>query len=327
MKNFKAIIKYVLSLGLGIGLMWFVYHKQDMSGLLVQLKNTNFFWVGLCFVAALISHISRAYRWNILMKPLGYEPSLFRTFYAVMMGYLANLVFPRAGEVSRCAIISKSDNVPIETAIGTVVAERIIDLLSLIVIVFVTIIIEFDKLSGFLTKMLANKSQTATNHTPLLVFGGLILILVLLVYVFRKHILKNSFVQKIIGFGVGLLKGVISIKDVENKWSFVFHTFLIWLMYFCTVYFLFFAFETTSHLGANVALALFVIGSLGMVAPVPGGVGAFHFLVTQGLILYGLSENIAAEFAALAHAIQMVQIIVIGGVAFFAGIYVLNRKG
>ena len=326
MKNLKGIIKYTLSLGLGIGLMWWVYHKQDMSGMLQQLKETHFFWVGLCFIAAIFSHISRAIRWNMLLKPLGHEPSLFLTFYAVMMGYLANLVFPRAGEVSRCAIISKSKNIPIENVIGTVVAERIIDLLSLLAIVFVTIIIEFEKLSGFITKIMASKDESTNNHSLLFVILTFFIVLTIVIVVFRKKIKSNSIVQKIIKFGLGFAQGVVSVKDVENKWSFIFHTIVIWLMYYCTVYFLFFAFDTTSHLGVNVALALFVIGSMGMVAPVPGGVGAFHFLVTQGLILYGLSENIAAEFAALAHAIQMFQIIIIGGVSFFAGIYIFNKK-
>jgi uncharacterized membrane protein YbhN (UPF0104 family) len=152
-----------------------------------------------------------------------------------------------------------------------------------------------------------------------------IAIIAVVLFLFRKKISEHALIQKIIALGVGLLKGILSVKDVENKWSFAFHTLLIWVMYFCTVYFLFFAFETTSHLGVNVALALFVIGSLGMVAPVPGGVGAFHFLVTQGLILYGLTENVAASFAGLAHAIQMVQIVSIGGITFFIGVYVLGK--
>lgn len=326
MKNFKDILKYVLSLGLGVGLLWWVYHKQDLSNLLTELKHTNFFWVGLCFIAALVSHLSRAYRWNLLLKPLGYKPTLFRTFYAVMMGYLGNMVLPRAGEVSRCAIISKSDKVPFETVIGTVVAERIIDLLSLIVIIFITIIIEFDKLSVFISSMFANKPQVEKDHTLLFVVLGIVILCVILFYFFRNKIKNSALVNKIISLGKGLFEGITSVKNVENKGSFLFHTLLIWAMYFCTVYFLFFAFETTSHLGVNVALALFVIGSLGMVAPVPGGVGAFHFLVTQGLMLYGLSENVAASFAGLAHAIQMLQIVTIGGFAFFAGVYYFNKK-
>jgi hypothetical protein len=326
MKQLKNGIKYSFSLGLGVGLLWWVYHKQDLSTLLVELKNADFFWVGLCFVAALFSHISRAYRWNLLLKPLGYQPSLFRNFYAVMMGYLANLVVTRAGEVSRCAILYKSDNVPIETAIGTVVTERIIDLLCLIVIVLITIVIEFDKLGGFILNLFANKSAAEPNFNTLYMVGVVALFVIVLIYLFREKIRNNAFIQNILSFRIGLMKGISSIKDVENKWSFLFHTVMIWAMYFCTVYFLFFAFKTTAHLGVNVALALFVVGSLGMVAPVPGGVGTFHFMVTQGLILYGLPENMAASFAGLAHAIQVLQIVIIGGTAYFLGVYFLNQK-
>ncbi|MEY3418107.1 MAG: hypothetical protein RL711_978 [Bacteroidota bacterium] len=326
MKHLKNGIKYILSLSVGIGLLWWVYHKQDLSTLLIELKNADFFWVGLCFVAALISHISRAYRWNLLLQPLGHQPSLFRNFYAVMMGYLANLVVTRAGEVSRCAILYKSDQVPIETAIGTVVTERIIDLLCLIVIVFITIIIEFDKLGGFIMGLFAKQSpQTPTHDYSYWVLGGLIS-MAMIGFLLREKIRQNAFIQNILSFRIGLMKGIASIKDVENKWSFVFHTVLIWTMYFCTVYFLFFAFKTTAHLGVNVALALFVVGSLGMVAPVPGGVGAFHFMVTQGLMLYGLPENMAASFAGLAHAIQVLQIVLIGGSAYFSGVYFMNKK-
>src|SRR5690606_23635889 len=159
-KQVKAVLKYTISLTVAGGLFWYVYKDLDITTSIAMLKGANYSWVFLSVFLAVISHFIRAYRWNLILEPVTNKPTLSRTFVAVMVGYLANLVVPRMGEVSRCGVLKKTDGIPMAVSIGTVVAERVIDLISLLIIIFVGFMIEFDRLNEFLSGFVYGKAQS-----------------------------------------------------------------------------------------------------------------------------------------------------------------------
>jgi len=318
----KTVLKYVLSLLLGGGLLWYIYRDQDLNLLLDTLKGANFVWIGVCVFVGLLAHLSRAIRWKMLLEPLNQKPSNLNTFNAVMTGYVGNIVVPRAGEVSRCAYLYKTDNVPIESGFGTVVTERLFDLLSFMIVTGIAVLLEFDVLGKYVLGEL-NKNNGNSNQLKYIVLGVLLALALAFFYIFNKYkatFLKYPIVLKIWNFLIGLAEGIMSIKNLKNPLLFIFHSVFIWLMYFAATYCLFKAFHSTELLGVNVAIAIFVFGSLGMIIPTPGGAGSFHFFVTVGLTLYGISQSDAGIFAAIAHATQTFGILLIWLIGFLVGL-------
>lgn len=319
-KKVKSFFTYLISLAVAIGLFWFVYKDLNISDSVEKLKEVDYSWILLSVVLSIISHISRAYRWNILLKPAGYTPTLSRTFWAVMVGYLANLVVPRMGEVTRCGILKKTNEVPMTVSIGTVVAERLIDFLSLMLLVVIGFIIEFDRLNEFLSNFLFDKAaQVGDNLFSLYLLAGVLLFVVLAVFLlvrlFRARIRKNPLILKIRSFLREMVTGLTSISRIDQKAGFWLSTLLIWVMYFFMSYVVVFALEETSSLGIGAGIALLIMGGLGMAAPVQGGIGTYHALITAALILYGINEADGQIFAFILHTSQVLTVIVVGSIS------------
>jgi uncharacterized membrane protein YbhN (UPF0104 family) len=252
----------------------------------------------------------------MMISSLGHgTPSLTNTFSAVLIGYLANLAFPRMGEVSRCGVINKTDQIPIVKLIGTVVAERLIDLLMLGFIIFLAIAIQFGLLSDFLYNNLLIKLTRSEGYFTLLVFASCMLILMLvLFYIFKKRE-KLGIWYKIHKFYLDIKSGIFSIKAMGNKAGFIAYSILIWLMYGISVYLCFFALKATAELGPVVALSTLVFSSLAMIAPVQGGIGAFHWMVSEGLTIYGIERSEGLAFALLLHSFQTLIILFTGSIS------------
>ncbi len=320
MEKFKNLGKYLISFLLASGLLYYVYKGQNISSLLAELSQTNYLWILLSFLVAILAHVSRAIRWNMLLEPLGYKPSIFNTFNAVMLGYGANFIFPRAGEVARCGILYKSDDIPVDKSIGTVVAERIVDLITMMVFMAVTFLLEFKTLMGFVLKY--NQNQTTSDSLFKTYFFYLILFMVVIgagiLYFFRNRILKMKFVK-------GLMEGILSIKDCKNIPLFIFHSVFIWFCYYLMMYFALKSLPSTSHLSPIISLSLLMISTMGMIIPVPGGIGAYHFLVTEGLVLYGVNKESGAAFAGISHSLQILEIFVLAGFSFFVSSYLISK--
>ncbi len=315
----KNVLKYAVSLLIAGALMWYVFHDIDADTLLAKLKEVRYGWVLVAAIIFLVSYLTRAYRWNLLLQPLGYpRVTLLRTVTAVSIGYFANLLVPRLGEVTRCGVLKRLEDVPLTTGLGTVIAERLIDLVTLLLITLLLFVAEFDRLNAFITSFAADKAGNA-GQTVLVVGGVLALVLVLfwtLWRIYRARLKRSALFQKVRTFGGEVVRGLASIGRIENKVGFWTSTIFLWVCYFSMSYVVFFALPETENLTPWAGVAVLVMGSFGMAAPVQGGFGTFHALVSGVLVLYGVSESDGVLFATLIHGLQTLSFIVFGAVAF-----------
>jgi len=282
-------------------------------------RNTNYFWIVVSALIFVISNWSRAVRWSILLETLGKKPKLYNSFHSVMIMYLANLALPRLGEVSRCGIIKKYEGISFTQAVGTVVVERIADVLMLLILLVLVIITQMGTLLDFLKQNpeVSAKLDSIASHWLTWTIAGLALIaMVIVAYKFRYIVSHFKIYQKITGVFKSLLNGMKTIKNLEGKlFAFFLHSIIIWLTYYLMMYFSFFAFQSTSHLSLSTALMLLVMSSLGMIAPVQGGVGPWDFMIVHTLMLYNISTNDGTDFAIVVHASMIVMQIIGGCVA------------
>lgn len=279
------------------------------------LKNDmDFSWIGLSVLLGLLSHVSRALRWRMLIEPVERKPRFSNTFWAVMTGYLANLVFPRMGEVSRCGVISKYEKMSFTRVVGTVVVERLSDLLMLILITFVVLFLQFYL---FLVLLKNNVNTSAiTNLLTSPVFYAIVALLVVCVFVVIRYSSRIKFLRHVRNLWKKFSDGLGSFRKIKNVPAFIFHTLFIWTMYFLMIYVCFFSMDQTSVLTIDAGITILLTGSLGMLAPVQGGIGPWHFMVIATLKLYGISADAAGVFALVVHAAQNSMIIVVGLIAF-----------
>ncbi|MBC7451438.1 MAG: flippase-like domain-containing protein [Cytophagales bacterium] len=326
----KNAIKYLLMLGFGGLLFWYVLKDQDFNKIESDFRRADYFWIAVSILISLVAYIARALRWNLLLEPLDIKPPAYKTFLALMSGYFANIFLPRAGEVARCFVLNRMHKAPFNATFGSVVAERVFDLFGLLFLIGVTFILEFERISGFLSGIFIEKFQglfSSLQTMYLFIAVGLFLLagMIGMLWFLRHQIRKNTMYQKTSVFLGGVWEGVISIRKLEKKWVFLFYTVLIWTSYFFMSYTVFFALPATSHLGLNVGLVILVVGGLGMSAPVQGGIGAFHYLVASALVIYGVTKEDGVSYALLVHTSQTLVVILVGGISFILG-FLLSKK-
>lgn len=306
---------------IAVSLLYFLFRDWDMKDMISRFKNVRYSWVFLSIFLSIISHILRAYRWNLMLKPLGYKNlRTYRTFMAVMIGYLANLVAPRLGELTRCGVLKRVDNVNMSASIGSVVAERIFDFLGLLTIVFTGLALEFDRLSSFFIDFFNERSDkidlTHERFFALVLVGLILAILAYSLWWYWERIKRKPFYFKLRSFFREMSDGLTSIKKLENRRGFWLSTIFIWLLYYLMAYVIFFATESTENLGLMAGLSILIMGGLGMSAPVQGGFGTYHFLVSAVLLTYGVSEKDGLFFATLVHTSQTLSVMFFGGLSF-----------
>ena len=324
MKVIKSILKYTLTLIIAFGLLWYVFRDIDLSLLFEKVKKADFRFVYISIVLSLISHYLRGYRWTLLLRPLNFKVNSFRAFIAVMVGYFANLLLPRMGEITRCAILKKTDNIAIPASFGTVISERILDLLLLLLLIFTTIIIEFKTLKNFLSDYI-NSIIEGFDLGNYLVLGGVLLAIILMgIYLFRRHkdsIRASNIYKKFRPMVYDLISGLKSIRNVKEKTAFFVSTALIWILYYLMSYVIVFSFPETSGLDFFAGLSILMAGGLGMAAPVQGGIGTYHAFVGGVLMLYGISKEDGVLFATLLHSSQFVSLTIFGGISFIISLF------
>jgi uncharacterized protein (TIRG00374 family) len=318
----KTAIKYSISFLLGGFLLWYVYKDTNFDTLILNIKGANYTWVTISYIFAVISHIARAYRWKLLLEPLGLDPGLKNSFIATMVGYLANTILPRMGEVSRCAVLKKTNDIPVNKSFGTVITERFIDLIALIILLSTVLCVEIDRLSIFVFDILGSKLEATNKSKSILLALGSLALIAAFLFMLTKYLSKKlsgiKLYQNAKIFLNGLLEGLLSIKKLKKKKQFILSTIAIWLCYFLMAYVMFFALPETSFLGIKAGLAVLVLGGIGMAAPSPGGMGSYHWIIMHGLVLYGLSAEQGLLFATLVHSSQMIMLIVFGLISLFA---------
>lgn len=323
MKRVKTVLKQLLFLGVGVVLLWLFFRKFDINTIWNEIKNAQLVWIGLALTASVLSHIFRALRWNLLIENSGYKSSLSHSFWAVMFGYFANYSLPRAGEVGRCMVLSKREKIPFQQLFGTVISERLFDLVVLILMLVTTIVLQFDVVGTFMMSTIIQPLiDLYHSHTwlfigffVLLVVGAVAAILIYIQFTKRKQV--NPILSKIQSFLEGLIEGVTTIFKLKKNGLFLLYTLGVWVNYLIMTWLPLYALSGTSHLGIMAGITILVIGSIGMVIPAPGGIGTYHFIVQAILIqIYGISELDATTFPTLVHGSQTIMIVILGIIGY-----------
>ncbi len=329
MKNtFKKAGQIIIFFSVGIGIFWLVYRKQDINVLKEALLQADYFWIGVSLILGILSHISRAIRWNLLIYPLGYKPKVINSFFSVMIMYLSNMAVPRSGEIVRCGVLGKAEDIPVSKLLGTVFVERIIDFIMLFILLSVVLLTQMH----VVIEMLEKNPEINTNlnnllqKTPLLI--GIFVFFIALIYLmyrFRHKIKHLRFYLKIRELLKGFSSGIKSILKMERRLEFIAHSVFIWIMYFMMIYIVFKSFGFTENLSVLSGLTVFVMSAFGMVAPSPGGIGTWHFMVIQTLMIYGVNKADAGAFAFASHESMTLMMIIIGVLSIIL-LPVFNRK-
>ena len=321
MKKLLNVLKYALLLAFSGGMMWYALHGQDLSRVGESIRRANYWWLGLTVILSALGYFSRAYRWKMQLDAAGQRPPFWDVYNAMMVGYLANLVLPRLGEVLRCSVLRRLSGVPVQVGVGTMITERLIDVLVLVLLLGATLLLAFDQFWGFATGLFTDKYDSFGEHkTALLGLSAVGLALLLLTgYLLWRNLeqlRKHKTFRKLVSFVRGMLAGIFSIRRLEHKGVFFLHTVFTWLVYFLTGYLAFFAFPETQHLGLVAGLAVLTFGTFGMAAPVQGGIGVYHVLVQSTLLVYGVSKEAGIAYALVVHGTQTLLVVLMGGISF-----------
>lgn len=301
----KKSLKIIIPLLFGGGLIWYLFTIIPPKTLLEYFKNANYWWISLGLFFGILSHLSRAYRWKFMLEPMGYTPRFINSALAVLIGYFVNLAIPRAGEVSRASVMANYENIPFEKGFGTIVAERIADLIMMFLIIGVTLLIQFD----FILQLVKEKLDPVKIIIGLAVclIGG---------FFFYKYVRKSTkgLGLKIKNFIKSLVEGVTSIFRMKNKWPFIFHTVFIWAMYV-----LMFWATIPAIDGLQVPFGGILVGFIAggfSIAATNGGIGLYPLAVAGAFTLFGVPEEPSTAFGSVMWAAQTAMVILFGGLSF-----------
>lgn len=302
--------------------MFFIYLSyqnttpEDRTNIFKYIKNADYRFVLLSAFFGVLSHISRAVRWQFLLAPLGYRPKTINSVLAVLIGYFSNLGIPRSGELLRATAMDRYENIPFQKGFGTVIAERVVDLVLLVGCIVLALALQYDLIVDYLKIENMNFLQMGVGFV--LVVIGLIL--------FRKYFLLSThpLIEKIKQFFQGIWEGMLSIKLMEKKGLFIAHTFFIWLMYVLMFWVIKFSIPETVNLGMNAMIPAFVVGGLSISAT-NGGVGIYPYSVSLVLIAFGISKESSLAFGWIMWTCQTLMIVTFGAMAFFA-LPLINSK-
>ncbi|MBW7868182.1 MAG: flippase-like domain-containing protein [Brumimicrobium sp.] len=284
-KGIKKIVidvaKIVLPLGVGVYLTWYLFSSMDIATKTIfydAIKHANYFWIFLALIFALASHVLRAYRWRFMLEPLGVKPNFWHRYHAVMIGYLMNLLIPRAGEASRAAMLYRTDRIPFAKSFGTIIAERVFDVAMTGIIFLFAITVSMEDLLSIKETVIKNSTRVEgeTGNGILFIIGGVFLLGLFMLIIFWLK--SPTFKEKIIQFVRGMFNGIFSIFKSKHPFQFLFYTLLIWLFYLINFSLCFKAFEQTQDFPLEGILVGFIAGTFG-VAFTNGGIGAYPYLV------------------------------------------------
>lgn len=338
MNNKKVFdfLKILFSLAF-ISFILYYFFGRNTESLQRDLLKVDYKYVGLSMLFGGWAYINRGLRWIILINALGYKTSKINSIAAVSIGYFTNLFIPRAGEISRCASLKKSDKIPLDKLFGTILIERVIDFIALIIFLILIILLKSNEIIKSINEY--QQLEDAGSSSLKIILLCIVLLTTLLIYILKHKIKELAFYKRIKDFLIGIQEGFKSIRKMQNKALFWFHTSSIWIMYFLMTYICFQAIPETAHLGVSDGLFLLVLGGIGMVIPAPGGIGSYHLLVMIGLIALQIPEgfipasikdaaydeyNPAMLFPFVVHTAQTTVAIILGSIGLW--ILALSKK-
>lgn len=324
----KKVLQYSIGFIVAVAMMFFAFKDIQWKEIEKGFREANYFWIGVSMLIGIFEKVVRASRWNMLLRASGYQPRLISTFCGVAIGYLANMVLPRMGEVTRCGVVYKADKIPVAQVFGTVVLERIIDVVTLGLVILLALGLEYDIFYHWLVQTF---HITPEQKHKILIFGIVISLagvisLVFFIKNWKKFNPQNKWLIKIKQFVEGLTEGLISIRKVKNIPLFMLYTVLIWLCYTLTTYCIFLSLTSTAHLNLTAALVVTLVGAVGMAAPVQGGIGVYHYIVSQSMIAYHISTEQSLVSATLNHTTQAFLVIIAGFVCMVIAVKLLYKN-
>ena len=329
-KKLFTILQYIIFLGLGIFLAWWSLkdlNREEKGQITIALSHARYWLIIPVFVILFLSHLVRAVRWKLLINSLGYHPRTDNTFFAVMIGYLTNLAIPRLGEILKCTMLARYEKIPAEKLVGTIILERIIDAISLLIIFAVTLAIQPGIYTDLINAFFHSPRDPEKKKIPgILIAGtlvGIIIILVLLWMIIKKKTFADviALFKKI---GNSVWQGVSAVQHLKKRGLFLFYTLIVWGCYFFSTYVGFFALQETERYGLKEAFAVLSAGSVGVIIT-PGGIGAYALLIKKTMELYGLEEGIALAFGWILWLVQTFAVL-IGGIFSFVAIPYFNKR-
>ena len=329
-KKIATILQYIFFLGGGILLIWWQFHNMTPGQVIkfkLAISNANYkMFIPVIFMS-LASHVSRSVRWKILIAPMGYRPSLFNTFGVIMVGYLANSFVPRLGEILKCTLLGKYEKIPPQKLIGTIVVERVFDFVCYLIFILITILIQFKLVGDFvkdeMTKII-NNTNGISFWTNIIIGLISIFILIFLIRSLIKKYKSSILILRLKNFISGLKEGIASIKKLQNRGWFLFHTFFIWSMYLMQIYVGFSAIQEVSQLGLNAACSVLTLATLAMIIT-PGGIGTFPTAVFLVLSLYNIDQSTGEAFGWIMWGATTFIILFFGSLSL-AVLFFVNRK-
>jgi len=309
------ILKYLALFAIGVLIFWLLYRKVEWEKLKGALAGLKYGWLILSIALNLLAQYSRALRWKMLIKPMGYNPSTWNAYLSVLALYFVNLIIPRAGEVARCSIINKTDKVPFTKLVGTVFTERLADMLMLFLLAFIIFTFNFSTIVEFfnLNPDIGENVRKFMDARYIILLIAFILLLVLAAFITIRLLRRSSKRQRLSELKRQFIDGIKSIAHMEHKWLFIGHTVFIFLMWLIMLYVVFLAYEPTASLSLRSGMVVFLMGGIAMIAPVQGGLGAWHGMVARTLLIYGIVWEEGLIFALVAHTTTNLIYIVIGG--------------
>ncbi len=329
-KSYLTILQYLFFLGLGVLFVWLTVNdigKEEWQHIKTSLQNARHWIIIPVILFLLLSHYIRALRWKILMEPLGYTPTTFNTWASVMIGYLVNAGVPRLGEVVKCTLLAKYENVRADRLVGTIVVERVFDLVCLIVVFVLALIFQGHIIGDYTSDLIGNFFKDKGGHTSVLKvvkFLAVISFIFISIYFILKRFGHFDIVARIKNTIKGIIHGLNSIRLIRQKGVFLFQTFLIWMLYLLSTTAGIFALQETDHLGFAGGLTTLAVGSVGMILT-PGGIGAYPLLVAKLIELYGLDfKTTGTALGWLLWSVQTLIILVAGLV--FSGLFSYHNK-
>ncbi|QIE59573.1 flippase-like domain-containing protein [Rasiella rasia] len=310
-KSVSKFLSIALPLALGVFLIWYIFNKfsaEQLDELVFHFKSANYGYVILSVVLSVLSHFIRAYRWNFLLQPLGYFPKLANNFMAVSVAYLMNLFIPKSGEVSRALVLTKYEDVPFDKGFGTVISERIIDLVLLLFFIGLSLALQFDVLYAYLVEVVPVKKL-------LLILGAAVLLL--LVFIGFLKYSKSKLSVKINTLISGLKEGILSIAHMKKKGQFIFWSVTIWILYLASFYVATQALDATSNISLGIIITTFVVGSFTF-GFTNSGFGTYPAAIMGILLIFGIAETVGTALGWIVWTSHMIYIIASGGISFLA---------
>ncbi len=342
--SIKSVLKFIIFVGIGLIIFYVLFKNFEGSYLeecakkgipesecsLIDkiwqdFKSVKVIWLLVIIVLYMLSNVFRALRWNQMLEPLGYKPKVFNSIGALMIGYFTNMAFPRIGELIKTGTLSKYEDIPFEKVAGTVVVDRILDVIALLFVIGLSLLLSFGTFRDYF-----RENFVAPSNEKLYLLGGIALVGLIGIFILNLILQKKNFdnpvLKKFQTLWTGFKDGFGSLRKVKSLPLLVLYTVGIWLMYYLMTYLCFFSFEPVAHLGPVAGLIVFVFGTLGMVFPSPGGMGSYHLLISQGLIIYGINGADAFSFSNIVFFTINIFGNIIFGLFFFIALPFFNRK-